>query len=124
MKNASSYRGTVFLICLGLALLAVAAFAVLGGEQAAVEVFSPRAGVPASAEPPMPDGEINVNTADMETLMRLPGVGGTIAAEIIREREANGPFHYPEDLMAVKGIGEKKMEGMLPFIRLDIHTKP
>lgn len=38
----------------------------------------------------------------------LSGVGEATAAAIIREREANGPFAVPEDLMRVSGIGEKK----------------
>ena len=36
----------------------------------------------------------------------------------MEEREKNGPFYYPEDLMNVKGIGEKTLEKLLPHIRL------
>ena len=48
----------------------------------------------------------------------LPGVGEVIARRIMEEREKNGPFYYPEDLMNVKGIGEKTLEKLLPRIRL------
>lgn len=51
---------------------------------------------------------ININTADAETLDELPGVGESTARAIVEDREKNGPFSTPEDLMRVSGIGEKK----------------
>ena len=51
---------------------------------------------------------ININTATAEELQTLSGVGEATAAAIIRDREQNGPFASPEDLMRVSGIGEKK----------------
>lgn len=53
-------------------------------------------------------GLVNINTATAEELDTLPGVGPSTAAAIIEDREANGPFSSPEDLMRVSGIGEKK----------------
>ena len=52
-----------------------------------------------------PSGTVDVNAADVETLCLLNGVGSVRAAAIVAEREANGRYHYPEDLLAVKGIG-------------------
>lgn len=68
--------------------------------------------------PSLPEGPVAVNTADAEELDTLPGVGEVIARRIMEEREKNGPFYYPEDLMNVKGIGEKTLEKLLPHIRL------
>jgi competence ComEA-like helix-hairpin-helix protein len=119
MKNAFFRRGTVLLVCLGLILVAIASYAILYGGQADVDVFQARGNALAVTKPLLPEGEINVNTADKDTLMLLPGVGETIATEIIKEREANGLFHFPEDLLAVKGIGAKKLDAILPHIRLD-----
>lgn len=51
---------------------------------------------------------ININTADVSELDELPGVGESTARAIVEDREANGPFATPEDLMRVSGIGEKK----------------
>ena len=51
---------------------------------------------------------ININTADVAELDELPGVGESTARAIVEDREANGPFATPEDLMRVSGIGEKK----------------
>lgn len=53
-------------------------------------------------------GLVNLNTAGSEELCSLPGVGEATAAAIMEDRESNGPFATPEDLMRVSGIGEKK----------------
>lgn len=53
-------------------------------------------------------GLVNINLATAEELQTLSGVGEATAAAIIEDREANGPFTSPEDLMRVSGIGEKK----------------
>lgn len=64
-------------------------------------------GVPAGSAPAVPS-LVNINTATTEELQRLPGVGEATATAIIEDRQANGPFSSPEDLMRVSGIGEKK----------------
>ena len=69
--------------------------------------------------PALPHGTIDINTADLDELCELPGIGETIAALIIQERENNGRYYYPEDLTAVKGIGKKKTEQIKPFLDLD-----
>ncbi len=51
---------------------------------------------------------VNLNTATVAELDTLPGIGPTTAARIIEFRSKNGAFKKPEDVMAVKGIGEKK----------------
>jgi competence protein ComEA len=52
-------------------------------------------------------GPVNINTADAKTLAaELSGVGPVLAAEIVRDREANGSFASPEALMRVKGVGQ------------------
>ena len=62
------------------------------------------------------EGRVNVNTAGLEELMTLPGIGEARARAIINDREANGPFVYPEDLTRVKGIGEGILAGLLDQI--------
>lgn len=52
---------------------------------------------------------VNINSATVEELDSLPGVGPSTAAAIVEDRDANGPFSSPEDLMRVSGIGEKKL---------------
>jgi competence protein ComEA len=50
---------------------------------------------------------VNINTANANQLAELKGVGPKVAETIIKHREANGPFKKPEDLMNVKGVGQK-----------------
>ncbi len=54
------------------------------------------------------DGKVDINTASVTELDTLPGIGPAIAARIIDFRTRNGPFRRSEDLMNVRGIGEKK----------------
>ena len=56
-------------------------------------------------------GPVNVNSADAETIAReLQGIGPAKARAIVSYREENGPFETIEDLLKVKGIGEKVLE--------------
>lgn len=66
-------------------------------------------------------GMISVNTADAEELTEIPGVGETISSLIIAEREKNGPFFYPEDLIAVHGIGPVTISKIRDLINLRIN---
>ena len=62
------------------------------------------------------EGRVNINTAGLEELMTLPGIGEARARAIIDDREANGPFLYPEDLTRVAGIGEGILDRLLDQI--------
>lgn len=59
---------------------------------------------------------VDINSAGADELNALPGVGPATAAKIIADRDANGPFKVPEDIMRVAGIGEKKFEAMRELI--------
>ena len=48
---------------------------------------------------------ININTADVTTLMTLDGVGRKVAEKIVEYRQAHGPFKKPDDVRKVDGIG-------------------
>jgi comEA protein len=54
--------------------------------------------------------KININTATMEELKMLPGVGEKLALAIIEFRTQNGPFQQLDDILKVPGIGKKKLE--------------
>ncbi len=77
--------------------------------------------LPAPTETPE-RGKVDLNTAGLEELRALPGIGEKRAADIIAEREANGPFRYPEDLTRVSGIGEGTVEALLDYVTVGGET--
>lgn len=76
----------------------------------------------AQGEPAKAPGVVNINTADVADLALLPRVGPTLAARILAFRDENGPFKNTEDLILVRGIGEKTFALMEPFVTLDGET--
>ena len=65
-----------------------------------------------AAGPETAAGQVNLNAASAEELQSLPGIGEVLAARIIEYREQSGPFACPEELMAVKGIGESLFDAV------------
>ena len=70
---------------------------------------------PAATMPPLMGfaADSIVNTGDEKALDALPGVGEVISERMIEMREVIGGYQLPEDLLLVKGIGEKTLEGIM-----------
>ena len=64
------------------------------------------------------EGVVNINTAGVDELALLPRVGASVAQRIVDFREKNGRFKTVEDLMLVRGIGEKTFELIEPHVSL------
>jgi competence protein ComEA len=66
--------------------------------------------------PRAPQRPVNLNTASVTELMQLPRVGQRTAERILAFRKQHGGFQRPEELMNVKGIGEKSFAKLKPFL--------
>ena len=64
----------------------------------------------AARREPVASGKININTATVDQLALLPGIGTRTAQAIIAYRAQHGPFPTVGDLTKVRGIGEKTLE--------------
>lgn len=70
-----------------------------------------------SAAERAPQRPVNLNTATVTELMQLPRVGQKLAERIVAYRKQHGAFQRPEELMNVKGVGEKS------FLKLKAHVQ-
>lgn len=75
-------------------------------------------GQPPSLQPPSGTGEalVNVNTATIDQLESLPGIGPTLAQRIIDHREEHGPFRSVDELLDVSGIGDQTLAELRPRV--------
>ena len=95
-----------------LAVVALAALPAAAQEKPRAPAKTPAAArSAASAAAP-----VNLNTATLAQLQTLPGIGAKAAQRILEYRQKNGSFKKPEDLMNVKGIGEKSFLKLKPLL--------
>jgi comEA protein len=69
-----------------------------------------------AARPARAAAPLNLNTATADELEALPGIGPATATRILEYRQKNGPFKKIEDLMNIKGIGEKSFLKLKPLL--------
>jgi competence protein ComEA len=79
-------------------------------------------GMPALAADTAPTGTVNVNTATLEELQLLPGVGESRARAVIEARKQRGGFKSVDDLLEVKGIGAASLEKLRPYVTVEGKT--
>lgn len=95
------------------AVLLVLLLASLGGGASLAATSAPKK-APAEA----PSEPIDINRASAEELTRIPGIGEAMARRIIDFRDKEGPFRRVEDLMKVKGIGEKSFQKLKAYVKV------
>jgi competence ComEA-like helix-hairpin-helix protein len=70
----------------------------------------------AFAQKQPPAKPLDLNTATVEQLTQLPGVGPVTAKAIVDFRTKSGPFRRVEDLLAIRGITERRLKELRPYI--------
>ncbi len=73
---------------------------------ALVAIPGTASGAPSAA----PASMVNINSAGVDELVTLPGIGKAYAERIVEYRQKNGPFKKVEDILNVRGIGEKTFD--------------
>lgn len=69
--------------------------------------------------PTASSGIININTATVDDLEKLPHIGRKTAESIVEFRTANGPFRRVEQLMQIRGISEERFVELRPYIKTE-----
>jgi competence ComEA-like helix-hairpin-helix protein len=72
----------------------------------------------ARAQKQPPAKPIDLNVANVKELQELPGVGAVTAQRIVDMRQKTGRFKRVEDLLAIRGISQKKLDAMRPYVTL------
>jgi competence protein ComEA len=71
-----------------------------------------------SAKTTGPTSPVDLNQASLEELTAVPGIGPTTAQRIVDWRTEHGPFESVDDLLKIKGIGEKSVEKLRPYVKV------
>ncbi len=114
--------GQVFLM-LFFCLILVRLLLCFTGPAAEGSAFHARSGTGHTSEWMIPEGPVYVNTAGPDELTELFGIGPVLAENWVREREANGFFFYPEDLLSIRGIGPGKLEKIRNALNFSLPEK-
>ncbi len=100
-----------------LALVLATALCLGAAPAAAEKSGSASSAAPASTPGAVPHaGTVNINTGTAAEIGRLPRVGAKLADRIVTHRTQHGPFKRVEDLMEVKGVGEKMFVSLKPYL--------
>lgn len=71
-----------------------------------------------------PAKPVNINTATSEELQQVPGIGPATAQKILQMRKSYGPFKSVDDLLAIRGLGQKRLDKMRKYLTVGKPTVP
>jgi len=111
MKRERDGRYAAFI---ALAIILILVFFAYNHSYVTGPLDEPSRGV----EEPFPGFPVDINSADIEALRLLPGVGTKTAEAIIEKRQKKGKFVSIEDIRKVRGIGEQKFEALKGYITI------
>jgi len=89
------------------------AIAILISAAASLTATPAVGAAPSASAPSKP---IDLNKATETELMTIPGIGKVMAQRIVTFRTEHGPFERVDDLLKIKGIGEKSLQKMTPHV--------
>jgi competence protein ComEA len=69
-----------------------------------------------------PASPVNINTANAEQLQQVPGIGPATADKILKMRKSYGPFKSVDDLLAIRGLGQKRLDKMRKYLTVGKST--
>jgi len=67
---------------------------------------------------------VNINTANSEELQQVPGIGPATAQKILQMRKSYGPFKSVDDLLAIRGLGQKRLNKMRKYLTVGKGNPP
>ena len=106
------------------AMLVVVSMVFLGVASAPTTALAAPAGEETNKKPgARAELRVDLNAATGEELIALPGIGDTVASRIVAYREKNGSFTKVEEVMNVKGIGEKTFLKLRPYLFIEASGK-
>jgi competence protein ComEA len=76
----------------------------------------------AKKKPPLKP--VNINTATSEELQQVPGIGPATAQKILQMRKSYGPFKSVDDLLAIRGLGQKRLDKMRKYLTVGKAVAP
>ena len=89
---------------------------VVGDETNLHSAESPRSGSLTIRQKYLLGKRVDINKASLAEISELPGISDKVAAAVVEERDRLGQFRSPEDLLGVRGIKEKRLRKILPFL--------
>ena len=76
----------------------------------------------AKKKPPLKP--VNINTANSEELQQVPGIGPATAQKILQMRKSYGAFKSVDDLLAIRGLGQKRLDKMRKYLSVGKAAAP